>query len=158
MRKIILLIVLSVSSFVFAQKEGQDFCEGNNKGSYFPLDITKKKIYWYSTFYYEVPNGIKIKNEKQYVEFKQDALKLRKISFSGCSLVAADFMKTDLTEAVFDHCDLRRTVFIETILNKADFTTSFNYAFDPEVNKIKKAQFSLEGLQGLLQKYDIVVK
>lgn len=72
MRKIVLLIVLSVSSLVFSQQEGQDFCEGNNEGSYFPLDITKKKIYWYDTFYYEVPNGIKIKNEKQYVEFIQE--------------------------------------------------------------------------------------
>ncbi|WP_319800291.1 pentapeptide repeat-containing protein [Flavobacterium sp. N501239] len=67
-------------------------------------------------------------------------------------------MKTDLTEAIFDHCDLRRTVFIETTLNKADFTTSFNYTLDPEINKIKKAQFSLEGLQGLLSKYDIIIK
>ncbi|CAM4064462.1 MULTISPECIES: hypothetical protein [Flavobacterium] len=72
MRKIILLILLSVSGFVFSQKEGQDFCKGNSKGSYFPLDITKKKIYWYNTFYYEVPNGTKTINEKQYVEFVQE--------------------------------------------------------------------------------------
>lgn len=86
------------------------------------------------------------------------ALKLKKIRFTGCSLVAADFMKTDLTEALFDNCDLRRTVFIETILNKADFTTSYNYTIDPELNKLKKAQFATEGLKGLLEKYDLVIK
>ncbi|VXC21702.1 conserved hypothetical protein [Flavobacterium sp. 9AF] len=86
------------------------------------------------------------------------ALKLKQIQFTGCSLVAADFMQTDLTEALFDNCDLRRTVFIQTNLTKADFTTSFNYAFDPEANKIKKAKFSLEGLPGLLSKYNIIIK
>jgi uncharacterized protein YjbI with pentapeptide repeats len=67
-------------------------------------------------------------------------------------------MKTDLTEAIFDNCDLRRTVFIETILANADFTTSYNYTIDPEINKLKKAQFSTDGLKGLLEKYDLVIK
>jgi hypothetical protein len=49
-------------------------------------------------------------------------------------------------------------VFIDTIANKADFSTSYDYSFDPEKNKIKKAVFSMEGLKGLLEKYDIVVK
>jgi hypothetical protein len=53
---------------------------------------------------------------------------------------------------------LRRAVFIDTIANKADFSTSYDYAFDPEKNKIKKAIFSTDGLKGLLEKYDIVVK
>jgi uncharacterized protein YjbI with pentapeptide repeats len=67
-------------------------------------------------------------------------------------------MKSDLTEALFDNCNLRLTVFSETIANKADFSTSYNYTIDPEKNKIKKAKFSLDGLVGLLAKYDIVVK
>jgi uncharacterized protein YjbI with pentapeptide repeats len=73
-------------------------------------------------------------------------------------MIAADFMSSDLTEVLFDNCNLRRTVFIDTIANKADFSTSYDYAFDPEKNKIKKAIFSMEGLKGLLEKYDIVVK
>jgi uncharacterized protein YjbI with pentapeptide repeats len=82
---------------------------------------------------------------------------MKKMRFTGCSLVAADFMETDLTEAIFDNCDLRRTVFIKTIANKTDFSTSYNYTIDPEQNKLKKAQFSTDGLKGLLEKYDLVI-
>lgn len=86
------------------------------------------------------------------------ALKLKKMQFINCSLVAADFMGCDLTEAVFDFCNLRHAVFIDTIAEKADFTTSYDFVIDPEQNKLKKARFSVEGLKGLLAKYDIVVK
>jgi uncharacterized protein YjbI with pentapeptide repeats len=86
------------------------------------------------------------------------ALKLKKMKFINCSMIAADFMSSDLTEVLFDNCNLRRAVFIDTIANKADFSTSYDYSFDPEKNKIKKAVFSMEGLKGLLEKYDIVVK
>lgn len=86
------------------------------------------------------------------------ALKLKKMKFINCSMIAADFMSSDLTEVLFDNCNLRRAVFINTIANKADFSTSYDYSFDPEKNKIKKAVFSMEGLKGLLEKYDIVVK
>ncbi len=85
-------------------------------------------------------------------------LKLKGIFFNNCSMVAVDFMKTDLTEAVFTDCNLHQSVFIDTIANKTDFTTSYNFTIDPERNKLKKAKFSLEGLKGLLTKYDIVVK
>lgn len=86
------------------------------------------------------------------------ALKLKKMQFINCSMVAVDFMASDLTEVVFDNCNLRRAVFIDTIANKANFSTSYDYIIDPEKNKLKKAQFSIEGLKGLLMKYDIVVK
>ncbi len=77
--------------------------------------------------------------------------------FRNCSLIAADFMKADLTEVLFDRCDLYRALFSNTILNKADFRTSFNYSLDPEKNKIKKALFSLGSVKGLLEKHEIEV-
>ncbi len=86
------------------------------------------------------------------------ALKLKKMQFINCSMIAVDFMGSDLTEVLFDNCNLRRAVFVDTIANKADFSTSYDYAFDPEKNKIKKAIFSVDGLKGLLEKYDIVVR
>jgi uncharacterized protein YjbI with pentapeptide repeats len=86
------------------------------------------------------------------------ALKLKKMKFENCSMIATDFMGSDLTEVLFDNCNLRKAVFIDTIANKADFTTSYDYVIDPEKNKLKKAQFSVEGLKGLLTKYDIVVR
>ena len=82
-------------------------------------------------------------------------LRLKKTSFKNSNLQNVDFTECDLTGAVFDNCDLTGAVFNNSILEKADFRTSFGYFFDPQVNKIKKAKFSLSGLPGLLEKYDI---
>lgn len=84
-------------------------------------------------------------------------LKIRRIAFTDCSMIAVDFMKADLTEAVFDHCDLYKAVFSDTVLEKADFRTSANFSIDPEKNKIKRAMFSIENVKGLLDKYGIEV-
>jgi fluoroquinolone resistance protein len=66
--------------------------------------------------------------------------------------------KVDLTSAVFDNCNLTQAVFDHTILEKADFRTSYNYSIDPEINRIKKAKFSILGVLGLLDKYDIDIE
>jgi len=67
-------------------------------------------------------------------------------------------VEADLTNSVFTNCDLAGTVFENTILVKADFRTSYNYSINPETNKIKKAKFSILGVAGLLDRYDIVVE
>jgi uncharacterized protein YjbI with pentapeptide repeats len=85
-------------------------------------------------------------------------LKLRQIQFIHCSMIATDFMETDLSGALFDSCNLRRAVFSNTNLEKADFYTSYEYRIDPEKNKMKKAIFSTQGLHGLLEKYALVIK
>jgi len=85
-------------------------------------------------------------------------LKLKGTVFTNCTLTAVDFMKADITDVIFDNCNLHKSVFIDTIANKADFTTSYNYTMDPEKNKLKKAKFSQAGLKGLLEKYEIIVK
>ena len=82
---------------------------------------------------------------------------MKKASFTDCTLKDADFTETDLTAASFTKCDLLNATFIHSILEKADLTTAFNYAFDPELNKIKKARFTFPAIAGLLAKYDIVV-
>jgi uncharacterized protein YjbI with pentapeptide repeats len=66
-------------------------------------------------------------------------------------------MSTDLTEVLFENCDLYRSEFAKAIANKANFKTSFNYTIDPKTTKLKKAVFALEGLKGLLYKHDIEV-
>lgn len=85
-------------------------------------------------------------------------LKIKGTVFSNCSLTAVDFMNADLTGVIFDNCNLHKAVFIDTIANNADFSTSYNFSMDPEKNKLKKAKFSETGLKGLLEKYDIIVK
>lgn len=83
---------------------------------------------------------------------------LKKTPFVHCTIHEADFTDCDLTQSSFDHCDLTNTKFENTNLEKADFRSAMNYTIDPDLNKIKKAQFSLPAVVGLLQKYDIVIK
>jgi uncharacterized protein YjbI with pentapeptide repeats len=85
-------------------------------------------------------------------------MKLKKMKFSGCTLQEVDFTGADLSSAVFADCDLSRTTFENTNLEKADFRTAVNYSIDPELNRLKKARFSIQGLPGLLDKYDLDVE
>jgi len=83
--------------------------------------------------------------------------KLIKTVFRNTELREMDFTEADLTGSVFDNCNLADTVFENTILEKADFRTSHNFSIDPEMNRVKKAKFSLHGLPGLLDKYNIEI-
>lgn len=85
------------------------------------------------------------------------ALKLKGVQFKSCQLQEVDFSTTDLSSSVFDDCNLERTLFQQSNLEKANLLTSFNYTIDPENNRLKKAKFSIWGLEGLLRKYDITV-
>lgn len=67
---------------------------------------------------------------------------MKKTKFQNCSLKEVTFSEVDLSQAVFDTCDLLNTSFVAVNLEKADFRTAVNYAFDPERNKITGAQFS----------------
>jgi fluoroquinolone resistance protein len=85
-------------------------------------------------------------------------LVLRRTRFQHCALHEADFTDCDLSGSIFDDCDLTRARFLRTNLEKADFRTSFGYSIDPETNRLKKAKFSMAGILGLLDKYDILVE
>jgi uncharacterized protein YjbI with pentapeptide repeats len=85
-------------------------------------------------------------------------MKIKKTFFKNSQLQEADFTETDLTDSVFDNCSMERATFDQTILEKVDFRTSFNYSIDPELNRIKKAKFSILGVAGLLEKYDIEIE
>ena len=85
-------------------------------------------------------------------------LTIKKTRFIGCSLKDADFSSTDLTLADFSESNCAGTLFDRSNLEKADFRTARNFSIDPERNKVKKAQFSVLGLLGLLDKYDVVVE
>lgn len=73
MKKTLLLILIFYSYTSYSQLyEGQKFCEESKDFSYFPLEITKKKILWYNGFYFETKNKTKVLNGKTYFEFKQE--------------------------------------------------------------------------------------
>lgn len=85
-------------------------------------------------------------------------LKLKKTKFSNSQLQEADFAEADLCGAVFEHCNLAQAVFDHSLLEKADFRTAYHYTINPETNRIKQAKFSIQGLAGLLSKYDITIE
>lgn len=83
--------------------------------------------------------------------------KLKQTLFKSTSLQEVDFTSSDLSGATFDNCDLAGATFENCTLEKADFRTAYNYAIDPEINRLKMAKFSMSGLPGLLNNYNIVV-
>ena len=87
-----------------------------------------------------------------------DKLKLQQIKFMNCHMHESGFSETDLSGAFFSNCDLQGTKFEQCILEKADFSAAYNYSIDPESNRIRKARFSLNGIGGLLDKYEIVLE
>ncbi|WP_262709001.1 pentapeptide repeat-containing protein [Sphingobacterium lumbrici] len=75
--------------------------------------------------------------------------------FHTCELKEVDFEQCNLTQSIFDNCNLLNSKFFHSVLEKVDFRTAYNYSIDPDNNKLKKAKFSLIGLPGLLEKYNI---
>lgn len=71
--------------------------------------------------------------------------KLEKTTFKNLKPHEVDFTESDLSSSVFDNCYLISATFENTIIEKPDFRTSFNYSTDPETNIIKKTKFSLAG-------------
>jgi uncharacterized protein YjbI with pentapeptide repeats len=85
-------------------------------------------------------------------------LELKGMSFKDCNLQEVDFTEANLSKATFDNCDLMKAVFDETNIESADFYSAYNYNINPENNQLKKAKFSKEGVLGLLEKYQILIK
>ena len=80
---------------------------------------------------------------------------LKSTLFRKTVLQEVDFTACDLSSAIFDECGLAGATFDNTNIEKADFRTAYNYSIDPDKNKLKKAKFSLTGISGLLDKYNI---
>ncbi|MEO8885410.1 MAG: pentapeptide repeat-containing protein [Mucilaginibacter sp.] len=83
--------------------------------------------------------------------------KMPKTHFIKTTLKEATFSRAILTGSVFDECNLNETIFNQTDLTGVDFSTAYNYIIEPELNTIKKAIFSSQGLAGLLTTYDIKI-
>ncbi|RZA02435.1 MAG: pentapeptide repeat-containing protein [Sphingobacteriaceae bacterium] len=83
--------------------------------------------------------------------------KMVKSSFKKTSLKEVTFSRAVLTGSVFDECDLNSAIFNQTDLTSVNFATSYNYIIEPELNTIKKAIFSAQGLPGLLTSYGIKI-
>ncbi len=84
-------------------------------------------------------------------------VKMKSTLFSNSKLMEVDFTEAVLSRSNFDNCDLQGAKFEQANLEKVDFRTSVNYSIDPQLNMLKRAKFSLTGIQGLLDKYDIEI-
>ena len=82
-------------------------------------------------------------------------LPLANTGFIECRLLEVDFTEANLKGAMFHQCDLSGAVFLRSNLEKSDFRTAVHFSIDPELNRMKKARFSLEGVAGLLGKYGL---
>lgn len=85
-------------------------------------------------------------------------LKLKNTNFNNCNLREADFTEADLTSASLNGCDLTHAIFRDTNLEKSDLRNATNYSIDPDMNKLKKAKFSRDGIAGLLDKHQIIIE
>lgn len=84
--------------------------------------------------------------------------KMPKTLFSRTSLRSVDFTECDLTKSQFIMADLTDAVFQKSILKEANLVSATNFFIDPELNNIRKAKFSIYGLPGLLARYGIIVE
>jgi uncharacterized protein YjbI with pentapeptide repeats len=87
-----------------------------------------------------------------------NGLDLKNTSFVNCDLQEADFTGANMSGAAFGNCDLKMALFFHTNLEKADFRTAYNYSIPPETNRLRKARFSIHGLAGLLDSYDLDIE
>jgi uncharacterized protein YjbI with pentapeptide repeats len=85
-------------------------------------------------------------------------MKLDRFAFTDSQLQGVDFTGASLINATLRQCDLLDATFERTDLQHADLTGSFNYTMDPELNRLKGARFSLSGVTGLLDKYQIEIE
>ena len=86
-----------------------------------------------------------------------NGVNLKNTTFEDSKLYDVDFTNADLYKVVFNNCDLHNAIFINANLQEAIFKGSCNYVIDPEINRIRKANFDLPGALGLLAKYDIKI-
>jgi fluoroquinolone resistance protein len=83
--------------------------------------------------------------------------KMLKTTFVKSSLKETSFAQAILTGSKFEQCDLSGTIFNRTDLSSVNFVTAYHYTIDPEINILKKAVFSSDGLAGLLVKHQLKI-
>ncbi|RLD62933.1 MAG: pentapeptide repeat-containing protein [Bacteroidetes bacterium] len=83
---------------------------------------------------------------------------LKKVKFIDCLIHEVDFTEANLSGASFLNCDLAGAIFKNSVLENVDFRTSYNFSINPENNRIEKAKFSLSGVVGLLDDYNIEIE
>lgn len=72
MKKTIIFLLLIFTTATFAQKEGQNYCEGDNTEGYFYLSTFNKIVLWFNTYYNETLEGEQVFNNTNYKVYVQE--------------------------------------------------------------------------------------
>lgn len=91
-----------------------------------------------------------------YASFYQ--LNIAKTIFKKCQLLNVDFTECNAKKAIFKECDLKNSQFHQTNLQEADLSSAFNFSINPTLNIVKKAKFSQNNIDGLLNDFQIIIK
>ncbi len=83
--------------------------------------------------------------------------RLENLIMQKCHVFEADFREADLSGANFSGSDLSESLFRNTILQKSDFRSAYNYTIDIRINTISEARFSRDEAVSLLESLDIVL-
>ena len=84
-------------------------------------------------------------------------LPIHAANFTNYSLLAVDFMKTNLQGVLFDYCDMHRAEFEVALAQKANFYSSENYSINPSKTKLNKAVFASTKLEGLVNQIGLKI-
>jgi len=84
-------------------------------------------------------------------------MKLAQTQFINCRMESVEFQEADLSRAVFKGSSLMNAQFYNSNLEESDFREAIAYIINPNQNRVKGAKFSLDGVMGLLQQYQIEI-
>tara|TARA_B100001248_G_scaffold262395_1_gene258068 strand:- start:2570 stop:3163 length:594 start_codon:yes stop_codon:yes gene_type:complete len=83
---------------------------------------------------------------------------LKKGTVKDCTAHEVSLQEADLTQADCSGTDFHKSIFLNTCLEKTDFSGAQNYEIDCFSNKISKAIFTLPEAVSLLSSLDIKIK
>ncbi len=82
---------------------------------------------------------------------------LNAINYVETPLAKGIYENYAFNRCIFTNSDLSNIIFVECEFVECDLRRSFNLSIDPELNRIRRAKFSAEGITGLLDKYDLTI-
>ena len=74
-----------------------------------------------------------------------------------CQAKGVDFREADLSSSDMRHTDFSEAIFASTNLSRANFSHSYNYLIDAQINKVKEARFTMPEAVGLLSGLDVII-
>lgn len=97
-----------------------------------------------------------VKSRIEYCNFSDVSMK--RCVFDSCDFRESWFQNTFLVESRFTGCVFNDTRFDKCDLKKASFLDSTGYVIDPRDCKIQHAVFSVPGVFGLLDEFEIYIQ